>query len=441
MGSETACACYYLLWGLCLSGYRFKHSLTQNILALYGVHFANYLFPLITVPYLARVLGPKEWGLLAFTQAFGGYINLLVEYGFGLSATRQVAQSRDSLRRRAELLAGVLGAKGVLTLLAIALAGMVGGFIPAFRDHPQVLWAGVFWALATAYSPMWYFQGLERMRLVASLEVGAKALVLVFIFLWVKGPDDTWKVLALQGGASLLSTLLALYLAYREVPLVLPKPQGVLEALRLGWSMFVFRSAVSLYTLGNTFVLGLFAPPQVVGYYAGAEKISKAFLGLLSPVSQALYPRLSHLARSAPLEAARLARMGLVWMGLGGVALGVGVWASAPLLVKIFLGEGYEAAIWPLRILAFLVPLIALSNVLGIQWMLPMGMDRPFNVIIVGAGLANLFLAVLLAPRLFHVGMALAVVASELLVTAGMWLYLRRRKRDPFSLLRPGGTP
>lgn len=72
MGSETACACYYLLWGLCLSGYRFKHSLTQNILALYGVHFANYLFPLITVPYLARVLGPKEWGLLAFTQAFGG---------------------------------------------------------------------------------------------------------------------------------------------------------------------------------------------------------------------------------------------------------------------------------------------------------------------------------------------------------------------------------
>lgn len=83
-------------------------------------------------------------GAIGVHPGLRGYLNLLVEYGFGLSATRQVAQSRDSLRRRAELLAGVLGAKGVLTLLAIALAGMVGGFIPAFRDHPQVLWAGVF---------------------------------------------------------------------------------------------------------------------------------------------------------------------------------------------------------------------------------------------------------------------------------------------------------
>ncbi|MCY3131480.1 flippase, partial [Acinetobacter baumannii] len=148
----------------------------------------------------------------------------------------------------------------------------------------------------------------------------------------------------------------------------------------------------------NTFILGLFAPPQVVGYYAGAEKISKAFLGLLAPVSQALYPRLSHLVRNAPQEAARLARLGLWTMGLGGVVLGLGVLALARLLVRFLLGEGYEPAVLPLRILALLLPLIALSNVLGIQWMLPLGLDRSFNAIIVGAGLVNLALAVVLAP-------------------------------------------
>ncbi|MFN4074227.1 MAG: flippase [Thermus sp.] len=417
----------------------FRRAMIQNILALYGVHVANYLFPLLLVPYLARVLGPKEWGLLAFTQAFGGYLNLLVEYGFGLSATREVAQWRDSLRRRAELLAEVLAAKGALSLLTLGVALGVGNLIPAFRDHPGVLWAGVFWALATAYSPAWYFQGLERMRLMASLEVGAKALVLGFIFLWVKGPGDAWKVLALQGGASLLASAIGLYLAYREVPFLLPRVQGVLGALRQGWSMFFFRGAVSFYTLGNTFILGLFAPPQAVGYYAGAEKISKAFLGLLSPVSQALYPRLSHLARSAPLEAARLARLGVWTMGLGGAILGLGVLALAPFWVRLFLGEGYEAAVLPLRILALLVPLIALSNVLGIQWMLPFGLDRPFNAIIVGAGLVNLGLAVLLAPHLQHVGMALAVVIAELGVTLSMWLYLRRRGKDPFLLAASGG--
>ena len=413
--------------------------LTTNILALYGVHVANYLFPLLAVPYLARVLGPKEWGLLAFAQAFGGYIQLVVEFGFGLSATRQVTQARDSLRKRAELLAGVLGAKVLLSLLVLGVVLTLAPRIPALHGHPEVLWAGVFWALAQAFSPLWYFQGLERMRLVASLDVAGKGLALLLIFLWVKGPGDAWKVLFLQGGASLLATAVALGVAHREVPWLWPRPHWVAQALRTGWSMFLFRSAVSLYTLGNAFILGLFAPPQVVGYYAGAEKISKAFLGLFTPISQALYPRISHLVRHTPPEAARLARVGFWVLGLGGLALGLGVGLGAPLLVRVLLGEGYEPAVTVVRILAPLVPLIALSNVLGIQWMLPLGMDRPFNAIIVGAGFLNLALALFLAPRLQHVGMALAVVITELWVTLGMWLYLRRRRKDPFSYATVGG--
>lgn len=418
----------------------FSKGLVSNILALYGVHVVNYLFPLFTIPYLARVLGPKEWGLLAFTQAFGGYLQLVVEFGFGLSATRQVAQVRDSIRKRAELLAGVLGAKVLLSLLVLGLALFLAPQIPALHGRPELFWAGVFWALATAFSPLWYFQGLERMRLVASLDVVGKGLALVLIFLWVKGPGDVWKVLFLQGGASLLATAVALGVAHREVPWLWPRPHWVVCALRTGWSMFFFRSAVSLYTLGNAFILGLFATPQVVGYYAGAEKISKAFLGLFTPISQAFYPRISHLVRHTPLEAARLARVGLRVLGLGGLALGLGVWLGAPLLVRVLLGEGYEPAVPVLRILALLVPLIALSNVLGIQWMLPLGLDRPFNAIIVGAGFLNLALAVFLAPHLQHVGMALAVVISELWVTLGMWLYLRKRGKDPLALAsREGG--
>ena len=408
-----------------------RHGLLQNILALYGVQLASYVFPLVTVPYLARILGPKEWGLVAFAQAFGQYLALIVEYGFSLSATREVARSRDSLARRSELLAGVLGAKALLATLALGLALAVSYLVPTFREQPKVLWAGVFWALATAFNLMWYFQGLERMRLVATLDVGAKALALMGILLWVRKPEDGWRVLVLMGMASLLSTLVALILAYREVPVRLPNWARVRKALQLGWTMFLFRSAVSLYTLGNTFILGLFAPSQIVGYYAGAEKISKAFLGLLGPISQALYPRLSHLAQRSRTEAARLVRISLSVMGLGGVLMGLAVFIFAPLLVRILLGEGYEPAVPVVRVLSLLLPLIALSNVLGIQWMLPLGLDRPFNSIILGAGFVNLSLAVLLAPRLAQLGMAWAVVISEALVTGGVYLLLRKRALDP----------
>lgn len=418
--------------------------LVSNILVLYGVHVANYLFPLLTVPYLARVLGPKEWGLLAFAQTFAVYLQFVVEYGFGLSATRQVAQARDSLKGRAELLAGVLGAKLLLSLLILGLAFAIAPLLlDRFHGHTLLFWAAVFRALVAAYSPLWYFQGLERMRPVALLDVASRAVALVLIFLLVKDPGDAPKVLLLQGVASLLATALALWLAYREVPWVWPRPPLVAQALRMGFSLFLSQLAGSLHTLGNTFILGLLAPPQAVGYYAGAERIANAFLGLFYPMGRALYPRIGHLVhggREGVRKAARLARVGLYLLGLGGAALGAFVGLSAPLLVRALLGAGYEEAVFALRILAFLIPLSALSQVLGIQWMLPQGMDRPFNAIIMGAGLWNLALALLLAPRLQHLGMALAVVAAEAWVTLAMWVYLRRRGKDPLTLAKGGGA-
>lgn len=413
--------------------------MVQNILALYGVQFASYLFPLLTIPYLARVLGPNEWGLVAFAQAFGQYLVLIVEYGFSLSATREVARFHDSVEKRSELLAGVLGAKVMLAFMALVLAVIASRWVPAFSEYPRMLWAGVFWALAMAFNLMWYFQGMERMRVVATLDVGAKALSLVGIVLLVRVPEDGWKVLALMGAASLLSAVVALILAYREVPVRLPNVSLSLDALRLGWTMFLFRSAVSLYTVGNTFILGLFVQPQIVGYYAGAEKISKAFLGLLGPITQAIYPRMSQIVRHSRKEAARLARIGIVAVGFGGVLIGLVVFAASPLLVRILLGEGFGPAVQVLRVLALLPPLIAISNVLGIQWMLPLGLDRPFNIIILGAGLINIVLAVILAPRYAHIGMAWAVVLSEVFATGSMYMFLRSRSIDPFTYMSAQG--
>ncbi|WP_299030473.1 flippase [uncultured Thermanaerothrix sp.] len=411
-----------------------RGGLASNAAWLYAVHFANYLVPLVMVPYVARVLGPRAWGLVAFTQAFGQYFILIVEYGFNLSATREIARCRGSLERRADLLAGVLGAKVVLAFLGLVVAFVVSHWVPIFRIHPEMLWSGVFWALATAFNLTWYFQGLERMRLAATVDITSKTVALIGVLVVVRGPTDGWKVLGLMGLASLFSTLAGVTLAYREIPVRLPNRVRVSEALRLGWSMFLFRGAVSLYTVGNAFLLGLFAPPQIVGYYAGAEKLSKALLGVLGPIMQTLYPRTSYLVRHSPTEAAGLVRAGLWVMGLGGCSLGLMLLVLAPFAVRIFLGEGYDPAVPVVRILSLLVPLIALSNVLGIQWMVPLGFDRSFNSIILGAGLINLTLALLLAPHFLHVGMAVAVVISETFVTSAIWWVLHRRNMSPFAL-------
>jgi polysaccharide transporter, PST family len=410
-----------------------RHKLVQNAVSLYGVQIATYAIPLVTIPYLARVLGVAGWGLVAIAQGFGSYVAILGEYGFGLSATREVARHRDAPDKLADILAGVLGAKVILVAVSVPLAIIAGRWVPVFREHSALLWAGMFWALAQGFSVMWHFQGLERMRLVAALDIFAKILATAGVFLLVRRPEDGWRVLVLQGCGFLVSAVVGLGLAYREVPFRLPTWAGSWYALRMGWTMFLFRSSVSLYTAGNAFILGLFVSPELVGYYAGAEKISRAFVGILNPISQTLYPRLSHLVSHAQDRAARLARISVVVMGSAGATMGFLIFLLAPVIVHMALGGHFDASIPVLRVLAMLVPLVAIGNVLGIQWMLPLGLDSAFNKIIILAGLINLSVALLIAPTYKGIGMAWAVVIAETFVSATMYLVLRSKKLDPLN--------
>lgn len=417
--------------------HKLKNStLFHNISALYGVHFVNYLLPLITVPYLTRVLGPSAWGLLAFTLAYGQYLNLIIEYGFSLSATREVAKFRENKEKLSELLAGVLGAKLILIFFSLIITLTLRFSISTFKEAPILLWLGFTWAITQSLNPLWYFQGLEKMRVTASIDIISKIISTIGIFIFIHAPSQFTIVLVLQIISSVFSSVMALIIAYKQVSFRFPNMTSAWGALKLGWTMFLFKSAVSFYTVGNTFILGLFAEPQYVGYYAGAEKISKALLGLLNPVSQAFYPRISYLVQQSRNSAAQLVITSLKIMGSGGLLMSIVAFFFSPLLVKLLLGSNFKPAIDSLRILSLLPTLIALSNVLGIQWMIPLGLDRPFNWIIIIAGIINITLAITLAPKYLQNGMAISVVISELFVTGGICYILKLKKTYPTYFLK-----
>lgn len=384
--------------------------------AMYGVQFGRKLLPLVSVPYLARTLGPAGWGTVAFVGALGELIVLLIEFGFNLSATREIARHRDSRDACGGIMAGVLGAQMGLAMAGTALALLAARFIPLLRDNPRLLLAGLFYAVAQGFLPLWFFQGLERMRVAATLEISGKAVALAGLFIFVHAPADGWKVLALQGIAPALSSVAGIWLAYRAIPFRAPSFELVREALRTGWPMFVFRGGESLYGAGNAFILGLFAPPVVVGYFSSAEKIGKAAFGLLNPIREALYPRLSHLAIYNPARGASLARMGAAVMGVGGMVTGGLLYLTAPVLIRILMGQAFDPAVQALRILSVLPFLLSFTYSIGLQWLLPLGRDGVVNRIILAAGALNIGLAFLLARRFAHLGMAWSVVSAETFV-------------------------
>jgi PST family polysaccharide transporter len=413
-----------------------RSRLVRSALSLYAIQASSWLLPLATIFFLARRLGPEHWGLLVFMQGAAAYVIFLVSYGFTYSATREVARNRGDPDRLADVLAGVLGAKVSLALLSVLIVIPAGFLVPAIHRSQGLLWPTMLWALAWAFSASWYYQGRERIEVAAVCEASARVLSLVGILALVRFPGDTWKVLVIQGGLMFAAVLVEMGLAYREVRFRMPTPRLVWQSLRWGWGTFLLGGALSLYTIGNGFILGLFASSTVVAYYMGAERISKNFATLLSPITQAIFPRTSHLAVHERGEAARLTRTSLFLMGGAGCVIGVLVFLGAPLLVRLVLGPGYEPAVVVLRILACLPPLIVASNVLAVQWMLALGLERLVNRLMFAAGVLNILLAVVLVPRYMHVGMAIAVVTAEALVTFGLYSIVRIKHIDPLAIAR-----
>jgi PST family polysaccharide transporter len=321
----------------------------------------------------------------------------------------------------------------ILAGVCISAVYLAQVFVSAFQKQGVILWAGALSGIGQGFSMLWYYQGLENMRVAAAAEVTGKGVVCLGIFLFVRRPGDAWVVLALQCVCYTGVALFQWATAHRRVRFVRPSRNATWQAMGDSAAMFLFRSSISLYTTANALILGAICTPMAVGFYSGAERLTRAGLSLLTPVSQSLYPRISRLVLTDARRALRLTRISLGVMTLGGALMAIGVATGAPLLIRILLGRGYEQAVPVLRVLALLIPATAASTVLGIQWMLPLGMEGAYNVIVISAGLVNLVLALCWASRWQQVGMAWAVVATEYFVTAAICATLARRKVIPIA--------
>jgi polysaccharide transporter, PST family len=404
--------------------------LAQNAMALYGAHLTGLILPLVAIPYLARVLRPESWGLVVFAQSFAAVLALVLEYGFYLSATRRLAQVRDDPVKVARLVADVQAAKLVLLAGVTVLVGVAYLAVPLFRAHPwHLFWAWAI-ALAQGFSAYWYFQGVERMRLPALAEAISKALATAGLFVFVRSPEHGSLVLAIYAIAGLGAMAFTNAWIYREAGW---KPlsawRGVVM-LRETVTLFVFRAAVGSYVTANAFILGAMASTQIVAYFGGAERIVRGLINLIHPATQSIYPRISNLMVHDRARAGRLLGLSLLLVGGLGLLLGIATALTAPLLVGVLLGPGYEPAVAVLRVLAILPPLIAVSTVLGIHWALPMGLERPYFRLVIAGACVNLLLAVVLVPRFGALGMASAIVVAEGVVMTGLLVLAWRLGRE-----------
>lgn len=278
-----------------------KKRIFSNFLSLFILQGANYILPLLTVPYLIRVLGVENFGLLAFATATITYFQIITDYGFNLTATREVSLSRDNKKKLVEIYSSVLIIKLTLVLVSFALLNLLILGFDRFEADKDIYLLTFGMVVGQALFPVWFFQGMERMKFISYINIGSRVLFTLAIFIFVRSEGDIYLVPLFNSLGAIAGGLYALYLVKKEfkISFAFQRSSIVKNYLVDGWHVFLSRIYVNLYTTTNVIVLGLLTNNTVVGYFSVAEKIVSAISGLYSPLMQAFYPYMAGLyARS-----------------------------------------------------------------------------------------------------------------------------------------------
>ncbi len=413
----------------------------RNIAALYGLQVGQYVVPLLLTPYLARTLGVAQFGALGVAAGIVAYFTMIVDWGFSFTAVQKVAFNRTDLPGLRKLIWDVVLARLLLGIPCSAILVILAILFPTLGSSTGIILATGLGLASSIFSMGWFLQGVERMGTYAWVSLVGRFLSLPLTFFFVRNPDDAWIAAAILSGTGLVSTIAGIIMAARFLP-ILPVYLSFRDARRQlgdGWHLFLSTGAINLYTTSNIVILGALAGPVAAGYFNGAERIKRVVQGAVAPLSTAMYPRINNMMvhnRDGVWQAMRT--MLIVQGGLT-LVMSIALLFLARWITLVFLGPAFAGAVPTVQWMAAVPFLVGVSNVLGINMMIPLGMKRSLMWITLLGGAVNLALIVPLSLAYGSAGAAASVVIVEAMVTIIMAIRLIAHRDEIRGLRSVGG--
>ncbi|MBS9436681.1 O100 family O-antigen flippase [Photorhabdus noenieputensis] len=271
-----------------------KNSVLSNINALFITQIANYLSLLLIFPYLSRILGIDGFGKIGISLSIISIFLILTDYGFNLSAPSWIANNKKNINKTCEYIGAIFILKILLTTLGIMLLFIFTYSHDTLLTDIKLIVSIALCATFQSMQPTWFFQGIEKMRKITYYTIIAKAIYMILVLFFVKNPGQEWLVIFFQAISFCLSSSIAIYFIYREgYTIRLISNPRIIKVFKESTWFFISRAAVCVYTSASTLIIGSAAGVQQAGLYSSSEKIYNAGQGIISPISQAIYPYLS----------------------------------------------------------------------------------------------------------------------------------------------------
>ncbi len=407
--------------------------MAQSVKVNYILNLINtgtqMLFPLITFPYVCRVIEADGIGQINFFQSIISYISLFTCLGIPMYAIREIARDRSDVVQMNRTAMEILLLHSMLTLVGYAIVAILCLTVPQIQVNIPLFLILSLIIFFTAIGCEWFYQGIEDFKYITIRGLIIKTVSVVLLFIFVKSKTDLlyygcYTVFGVLGGNIFNFFRLRKYI-HREN--IIFSELHIKRHIKPVLKVFSFSVVTSIYLQLNTVLLGFLKNALAVGYFAAATKVMQMLLTMSACLGSVMMPRASHLiAENKEDEFNRLIQKSYDFTLAIALPVTIGLIFCAPSLITALCGVKFDHSILPSQIIAPIILMVAISNVFGIQVLFPKG---KINIVTLCCGIgavADLILNLCLIPFFSYIGTSIAYLGAEVATTVSMYLIGRK---------------
>lgn len=357
--------------------------LIKNFSFLSSLQILNLVIPLAVYPYLIRVLGSEIYGVIVYAQAILGYFQILVNFGFNVSATKDISLNRNNKNKLIEIVSSVLIIKGILFIVTICFLSILISFIPQGSNYKLLFYLSLWLCLYDLIFPVWYFQGVERMKYITYFTIISRSLFVVLIFIFVKSSAHYLRVPLINGTGALIAGIISLWFILKvdKISFKIQSFRTLKKYFLKSIPLFVSGISVKLFVDANKIIIGSLLGMNEVAYYDLAEKIVNFLKTPQLIVSQVIFPKVSKNPESVFLK--KMLRISLVIACI--LVCAIQIFATK--LIFLLGGESMMPAVPLLRIFSIVIIIVYISQYTTVLSLLSNGLNKIYMKIIMGSGI------------------------------------------------------
>lgn len=403
-----------------------RKSVSRNYIYNLAYQILIIILPIITTPYVSRVLGAEGIGVYNYTLSISSYFILLGSLGISIYAQREIAYVQDDFEKRSRIFWEVF----IIRLVTMAISITIFYFTYCSGGEYQLYYKILLLELlANIFEVSYFFQGLEEFKKTITRNFIVKIVSVLLIFLLVKSPSDLWKYSLIYAFSALLGNLsLWLYLP-KYIRKVSIKELQMKRHIKPMVILFIPQVASDIYVvLDKTMIGAMVADKSEVGYYSQAQRVVKLLLTIVTSMGTVMLPRMSsEFAKGNEKGIINNIKKTFKFVYLLAIPMTLGIFVIADKFIPWFLGDGYEESIGLMSIMAITIIFIGMSNTTGKQFLLPTKRQKQYTISIIGGAVCNIIANYILIQKFNAYGAAIGTVLAEGTVTI-LQLYFVREK-------------